>query len=205
MSGPGDSWATPPPIITALHRFWPGGVDLDPCSNEQSIVGARVAYVEGELGTKDGGLAQPWAGLASGKSFVAKIVEDGRILEDAKAIQARGEVLKSNASKIRGAPVCCYMNPPFSAPARWYQQLREQAMTGLLDGIGMCPVATSTRWWQDHVWQAAAVCFLFQRPAFLNLNGEPTSGNRYDCAMPYYGPEVWRFRQVFAELGEVRT
>jgi len=48
-------WNTPADVLHLLHAGWPDGVDLDPCSNETSIVDARKAYTE-----DDDGLAQPW-------------------------------------------------------------------------------------------------------------------------------------------------
>ncbi len=32
-----DSWCTPPEMMDAVHRFWPGGIDLDPCSNAWAV------------------------------------------------------------------------------------------------------------------------------------------------------------------------
>ncbi len=43
-----DSWCTDQPIVDIAHRFWPGGIALDPCSNRQAIalgyVRARTAW-----------------------------------------------------------------------------------------------------------------------------------------------------------------
>lgn len=45
-----DSWCTPPEFMEAVHRFWPDGIDLDPCSNAwaQSLgfVRARTAWTK---------------------------------------------------------------------------------------------------------------------------------------------------------------
>ena len=42
--GDSDSWCTPPEVTLLLEDFFGGPVDLDPCSNETSIVYARVAF-----------------------------------------------------------------------------------------------------------------------------------------------------------------
>jgi hypothetical protein len=47
-----DSWCTPPEISVPLERFW-GYADLDPCSNDRSIIKAHTAYTEL-------GLMLPW-------------------------------------------------------------------------------------------------------------------------------------------------
>lgn len=48
-----DHWCTPPVILDRVRQVGPIG--LDPCSNAQSIVGARLSFTE-----KGNGLAKPW-------------------------------------------------------------------------------------------------------------------------------------------------
>lgn len=48
-----DSWCSPPEIADPLEEFYDGPVDVDPCSNDRSIIRARVAYTTG-------GLILPW-------------------------------------------------------------------------------------------------------------------------------------------------
>ena len=38
------SWCTPHKYVNAIKRFWNGVINLDPCSNEYSVVGAEVEY-----------------------------------------------------------------------------------------------------------------------------------------------------------------
>ncbi len=49
-------WCTPPKYVDAIREFFGGEIALDPCSNEYSVVGARVEY---RLPNSDG-LALPW-------------------------------------------------------------------------------------------------------------------------------------------------
>jgi hypothetical protein len=49
-------WGTPEKYASAVRKFFGGEIDLDPCSNEWSIVGAKVEY---RLPTKDG-LRETW-------------------------------------------------------------------------------------------------------------------------------------------------
>ncbi len=44
-----DSWCSPPEIAVPLEEFYDGPVDVDPCSNNRSIIRARVAYTSGGL------------------------------------------------------------------------------------------------------------------------------------------------------------
>ena len=39
-----QSWCTPHKYVNAIKRFWNGRIDLDPCSNEYSVVEAEVEY-----------------------------------------------------------------------------------------------------------------------------------------------------------------
>lgn len=48
-----DDWCSPPEITLRLEEFFGGPVDVDPCSNERSIVKARMAMTTG-------GLTRPW-------------------------------------------------------------------------------------------------------------------------------------------------
>jgi hypothetical protein len=49
-------WCTPPNLLQSVRRAFGGRIDLDPCSNEHSLVKARVSY---RLPDKDG-LVEPW-------------------------------------------------------------------------------------------------------------------------------------------------
>ncbi len=48
-----DSLCTPPEVLDPMYELMGGPVDCDPCSNEHSIVKAKVAYTWG-------GLIRPW-------------------------------------------------------------------------------------------------------------------------------------------------
>jgi hypothetical protein len=50
-------WCTPPKYVRAIRAFFGGVVDLDPCSNQYSIVAAKTEY---SLPETDG-LAAPWS------------------------------------------------------------------------------------------------------------------------------------------------
>lgn len=39
-----QSWCTPPKYVTAIKHFWGGNIELDPCSNEFSVVKALTEY-----------------------------------------------------------------------------------------------------------------------------------------------------------------
>lgn len=40
-----QSWCTPPKYVDAIKNFWNGEIELDPCSNEYSMVGANTEFI----------------------------------------------------------------------------------------------------------------------------------------------------------------
>ena len=58
-------WCTPPRIINAVRKFFGGSIDLDPCSNSHSSVGAEHSFVPPTYN----GLALPWD-IGNHKVFV---------------------------------------------------------------------------------------------------------------------------------------
>lgn len=59
QSETGDRWTTPKEVIDAIVRFNGGQIALDPCSNPNSIVGARIEWYGPPGGTD--GLVMPWS------------------------------------------------------------------------------------------------------------------------------------------------
>ena len=51
-----QEWCTPQKYVDAIKEFFDGEIDLDPCSNDNSIIGAKIEY---KLPFKDG-LWSPW-------------------------------------------------------------------------------------------------------------------------------------------------
>jgi phage N-6-adenine-methyltransferase len=54
-----DHWCTPEVVLAPVRQLAGGRIALDPCSNSQSIVNARVAWTGPDAGGVDG-LAMPW-------------------------------------------------------------------------------------------------------------------------------------------------
>lgn len=159
-----DHWNTPPAVLDPIARFWPSGIDLDPCSNPTSVVRAGCGIMEPD----DGLAATPWW------------------------------------SRTEAVPALVYVNPPYSKPGPWVERAAKESASGLCHVIMLVPVSIATNWWADHVWpHAAAVGFMRKRVAFLDERGKPVSGNRFETALLYYGPEGHRFGRVFRDLAHV--
>lgn len=52
-----EHWNTPAIVLETLLELWPDGIDLDPCTNDGSLVPAAKTYTKAE-----DGLTRPWAG-----------------------------------------------------------------------------------------------------------------------------------------------
>jgi hypothetical protein len=167
-----DNWCTPPEVADPLEQFFGGPVDLDPCSNARSIIRAVQTY-------RAGGLHLPWA--------------------------------KTN-----------FENPPYGRLDLWtdkgiYEIVVVERVREL---VRLVPVATSTGWWRRAVavdetpaiWgdaheprarlvRAPDPLILFtKRIAFLNEEGMPQSGARFDSVLFYYGKRREAFRREFKAI-----
>jgi hypothetical protein len=75
-NSPTKHWNTPPKIVSAVKDFFGGRIDLDPCSNEHSMVGAKVSF------GKPHGLTQDWFGRVFCNPPYGRNSEDGTSLLD---------------------------------------------------------------------------------------------------------------------------
>ena len=130
-----DSWCTPRRIVTLLHRLGP--VKLDPCSNPDSIVGAKVEWYGQQY---DGprrnrfavnGLAMPWHNVVG-----------------------RGEVAYSNP-------------PYSAKPEWTRKISEEASLARYSHFVSLVPADTDTAWFQDYgIGTAKAILFLRGRLRF---------------------------------------
>lgn len=92
-----------------------------------------------------------------------------------------------------------YCNPPYGAAlADWTRKAALEAKKGA-ELILLVPVRTDTRWWQENLVGAAAVCFWRGR---LRFCGAPASAP-FPSALVYFGPSADRFKYVFGVRGWV--
>jgi hypothetical protein len=106
----------------------------------------------------------------------------------------------------------CYVNPPYSDPAPWYERAALHALRGR-EVLLLVNVTTTTRAWRryrpvQHLvmanrWpfseRASAVAFFDKRIAFLDA-GVPIKSNEYEQMALYWGPCSAGFREVFGEV-----
>jgi phage N-6-adenine-methyltransferase len=69
-----------------------------------------------------------------------------------------------------------FMNPPYSRGNidKWVKKAAEEASTGKVVVAGLIKLDPSTKWWQDHVQQAAVILFCDRRVRFIDPDtGKP--------------------------------
>jgi hypothetical protein len=178
----GDCWNTPPEYVALLLEMWPDGIDLDPCSNETSIVPAKRR--------------------SFGRGSVREDFPDGghSISNDNGLDWLWPEFGKH-----------VFVNPPWSKPEPWYERAAlmskpAEFYSKTCESIVLTHVATGSQWWQKWVWpHASAVCFHSPRINFLDAEGKPIKGNPRDCSSTYYGHDVAGFKHTFSKAGHVVT
>jgi hypothetical protein len=120
-----------------------------------------------------------------------------------------------------------FMNPPYSNPQPFTERFvgemslplpRGKTSAGDRAGVVLVNSATSTRWWQDLVLKADAVCFVSPRIRFLRERGpdddkmetefvalsgvelvRPSSPRYESCLVGFGNPNL--FKTIFGKLG----
>jgi len=170
-----EDWTTPQHIIEAVLRAFGGGIDLDPCSNPDSIVpaGRRI-----------------W--LAKWRDWY---------LEDHQELPLDVEVGDGLLATWGGNVFC---NPPYSSGTMGAFMSRAEGMVEARGGsaIFLVPSKTDIRAWQKHVRSASAVCFIAGRLTFGGAEAGATFPSALvlwtaDRALPH------RFALETCELGQV--
>lgn len=94
-----------------------------------------------------------------------------------------------------------YCNPPYGrALPAWAQKIASEGSLGT-EVVALLPARTDTRWWQDHVVTAHALCFWRGRLRFV---GAPASAP-FPSAVAYWGHRRGRFCGVFSPHGWVTS
>ena len=50
------NWCTPEPLVSMIHQFFNNKIDLDPCSNQYSLIKAKTKFIL----PKNDGLKSNW-------------------------------------------------------------------------------------------------------------------------------------------------
>jgi hypothetical protein len=186
-------WGTPKFLVDASTEVFGGKIDLDPCSNEHSIVGARFNFILPE----HDGLVDPWDEV-DGQKIESIFVNPpyGRT----HMHKVTKEILSAKEwKKIPKAERIAYKTTTIK---HWIQRCWDYGSKGL-EVIALIPAAVDTKHWQFTIFPTAQrICWLSGRLKFILPNGGKNSAPMA-CALCYWGDLPGRFDRVFGELGEV--
>jgi hypothetical protein len=202
-------WNTPQVIVDGLNAM--GGVALDPCSNANSIVGARVEWKLSEealrLESELERVKEYYKGFPNFRNPKLNAIE--------KAKKALAECLADPAQTDNGLrdpwdEGCIYtdynnvpryglvyVNPPYgSALSDWSQKIAAEANAGL-EIVALVPSRTDTEWFH-RMWGSARCTLLWRgRLKFLGADNYAV----FPSALFYFGKREEVFIKAFADKG----
>lgn len=182
-----DSWCTPRWFIDRLLRFWPEGIDVDPCTNGCSLVPAAVRY-DGSAIDLDG-LLQSWRGNTPGKRDARAFANPPYSVVKPWYEKAAREALGRGGLR---SEVLLLVNVTTSTEA--FNKYRPRMpVTSFDDELELC------RRGAVELPRSSAVCFFNKRIAFLDA-GAPIKSNEYEQMMLYWGRRVEEFRDHWEEV-----
>lgn len=181
-----DNWCTTRWLIDRILRFWPG-IDVDPCSNECSLVPAAVCY-DGSSLERDG-LIQSWRGnVPPGRDARCFANPPYSVVKPWYEKAAR-EALGRDWLRCE---VLLLVNVTTSTEA-WNRFRPRMPVTCFDDEIELCQRGSV------ELPRASSVAFFNKRINFLDA-GVPIKGNEYEQMMLYWGRRVDDFRDHFEEV-----
>lgn len=211
-----NNWTTGQDVVDRVRAAFgrPSGViHLDPCSNEQSVVGAEVAY---SLPCQNG-LKEPWdqpntfVNPPFGRSYLHVacmslcITRNVRVRTKAGKVKTVTEYVCTKCEAVLDRK-----SVEASSIADWIAKAHATFMERGTPVIGLVPAAVSTKAFQRYVFGnahfgASAICFPEGR---LNFDGLPAEGVKrttapMDTCLPYWGKDAAAFEEAFKSLGHV--
>lgn len=102
----------------------------------------------------------------------------------------------------------CFVNPPYGRGMKdWCAKIHEETILGCeILALLPCGARFSTRYWQDHIFNAGMDVTLYVRGRvrFLRPDGSDTTGqNPYDSQLIGFNVDVDRFIRCFQHLGKI--
>lgn len=180
-------WGTPQVLVDPITEVL-GGIDLDPCSNKDSIVGAAYEY---RLPSYDG-LSFSWSIAPDGKTIRTVFVNPpyGRthMHKANKTILPPKEwknLDKAQRKEYRTTTI-----------ADWLKRCTDYWLSDSLEIIALIPAATDTAHWQENIFKnARAACFIDGRVCY-RLPGRKPVPAPHASALVYWGDFPGTFIQT---------
>lgn len=210
MSNQSNDFNTPPGILEPIYKFWPEGIDLDPCSNKTSMVKSKEAW-----GLPVNGLVMSWAGRK--RVFVNPPYAPYYLRDDGEDCISPKQYKDLQYDKERYTRYTIY---------DWLSKGLSESNTTTFarTGSGLIGEDSSVesiflipcRGMGSKVWQKiilpyhSGICFLKKRFPFWE-DGAPCKGpngdvnpGTFDCALVHFGGNAEDFRNGFSHMGYVQ-
>lgn len=185
-----DSWCTPQWLVDLLLRFWPDGIDCDPCSNDCSVVPAAVRY-DGSAPERDG-LVQSWRGAVGHERDARVYANPPYSVVKPWYERAAAQALGRDEQRCE---VLLLVNVTTSTEA--FNRFRPRMPpTSFDDELELCRRGAVA------LPRASAIAFFNKRISFLDA-GAPIKSNEYEQMCLYWGRRVAEFRHHFEEVAWV--
>lgn len=162
-----EDWNTPPELLEVVREVL-GDIDLDPCGNPWSRVGAkRQVWLPSWL--------EPVEPVAADEARGIKAVE-GR-----PAFEATPDVIVGDGSLVPWSGTV-FFNPPYNGKGlSLFMGCAAGALQRDVPSIGLLPIKSEQPSWQSYVPHAAAVCFIKGRVKFLLPGGARNGATFPSC------------------------
>lgn len=195
---PGASvhWNTPNRILTPVRDFFNGVIDLDPASNDTSIVGAVNEF---SLPETDG-LLTPWDVVGPGtRAYInppfgkCYVRDDNEVVFAAKEWttgRKNGSISDEYALRFRVTSI-----------KDWINKANVSYGLSAVQSLMLIPAAVDTAAWQKTIFpEATCVCFIKGRISFIG-GAKPGAPAPMATALVGWVDDVDRFLKVFKGLG----
>ncbi len=213
--GANVDWCTPNQILVPVREFFGGEIDLDPASNENSIVKATVEY---RLPINDG-LKDSWdvcenrpTNVYVNPPFGRCYVRDDRLSVLSAKEWTKGRKLFREWSEhfpptytleaaVAGGAITDVEAARYTSTSviDWARKAAAEYQSSDTQVLKLIPAAVDTQTWQKVVFPtASAVCWIEGRIKFLgNVKGPAPMA----CAIVGWVEDAKRFLNVFAKTG----
>lgn len=184
-------YCTPDWILDSVRKFFwrlsgSGTIDVDPCTNWRSIVGAQYNFYKESSTTRGLRRLSKWA----------KRYKTGKWIEtDGTVLANWGYYL--NRLTFNGVTV--YINPPFGnkAIAQWVNTAFEASQQGC-EVVMLIPLTPETKTWKNKILlRADGLCALKKRVSFIGTR----SGIPKSLALVYFGKNYLEFETAMRDIG----
>lgn len=166
-----DDYTTPPEVVAVLREY--GDIVLDPCSNADSVVGARR-----ELYEANDGLTADWNAI---------VREEVRLANERDAPLVRPFV---------------FVNPPYSNTIAWVAKICEEHRRGV-DTILLMPARTETELFHEEIAPSSAVISFRKKRIHFYIDGVRTTRPTHPSMFPAWIADrhIDHFVEVFDRYG----